>query len=147
VTNLNDIKKDNKELLLKIRAKKDEIDKLRILKNGMLNECKHVDPNTYRMFLQDDYSEDRNPQHSRASLARQSSGKLHIGHKEQVQEAKRGFQKIECELVSEIEFVSEQTQKMEFYIRDIKDKIRKHLAHYSCSPESFLDEVDLPDLP
>ena len=79
----------------------------------MLSECKNVDSNTYKMFLQDDPMEDKNIQQSRVSMVRPSSKKLlHIGHKEQVQEAKRGFQKIECELISEIEFVSERTQKM-----------------------------------
>ena len=42
VTNLNDIKKENKELGLKIRARREEIEKLRGVKNGLLGECKNV---------------------------------------------------------------------------------------------------------
>ena len=107
VTNLNDIKKENKELALKIRSKKDEIDKLRMAKTSILSECKNIDNNTYKLFLQDDPTDERTMQHSRISVLRQSAKKLlPVNHKEQVNEAKRGFQKIECELVSEVEFVS-----------------------------------------
>jgi hypothetical protein len=33
---LNEIKKENKEILLKIKSKKEEIEKLRVVKNSIL---------------------------------------------------------------------------------------------------------------
>ena len=145
VTNLNDIKKENKEILLKIRSKKEEIDRLRTLKNGQLADCKNVDNSTYKQLLQDDYPDERRLQQSRTSLLRQSASRLQlgVGPKEMAQESKKTFQKIEVELVSELEFVGEKTQKMEFYIRDMKDKIKKHLVQFQCSPECFVREVEL----
>ena len=61
------------------------------------------------MFLQDDFGEEKNIEKSRASMVRKSISKLQsvgMGHKEQVGEAKKSFQKIEVELMSEIEFMS-----------------------------------------
>ena len=45
--------------------------------------------------MQDDPMEDKNGHHSKMSIIRQSAKKLPLpGHKEQVNEAKKGFQKI-----------------------------------------------------
>lgn len=54
------------------------------------------------MFLQDDYAEEKGMDKSRTSGIRATVNKLSIigGHKEQVQETKKGFQKVECELMS-----------------------------------------------
>lgn len=42
--------------------------------------------------------------------------------------------------MSEIEFVNEKVQKMEFYLKDVKEKIKKHLIEFQCSPDSLLQE-------
>lgn len=42
--------------------------------------------------------------------------------------------------MSEIEFIYEKTQKMEFYIKEMKDRIKKHLIQFKCSPDSFVQE-------
>ena len=92
--------------------------------------------------MQDDPMDNNVGHHSKMSIIRQSAKKLPLpGHKEQVSQAKKGFQKIECQLISEIQYVSERTQKIEFYIREMKQKIKKHLINFKCSPNSFIQET------
>ena len=52
---------------------------------------------------------------------------------------------MECELISEIEFVGEKSQKAEFYIKEMKEKIKRHLIQFKCSPDSFLEDSEIAD--
>lgn len=74
------------------------------MKSSQLAECKDIDTNTYKIFLQDDNVEEKNIDKSRTSKIRASVTKLSSlgGQKEHAQEAKKGFQKFECELISEV---------------------------------------------
>ena len=130
MTNLNEIKKENKEILLKIRAKKEEIERLRVAKGALLAECRNVDSNTYKMFLQDDFLQgDKMPERGRTSLAQLSVSKS--GQKDPLAE-KKNIHKAECELLSELEFTAEKLHKVDFFIREMKERIRRHMAQYRC---------------
>jgi hypothetical protein len=56
---LNEIKKDNKEISLQIRSKKEEIERLRGSKAALLSEARGIDTATYKMFLQEDYQNEK----------------------------------------------------------------------------------------
>jgi hypothetical protein len=90
VTNLNEIKKDNKEISLQIRSKKEEIEKLRANKAALLSEARGIDTVTYKMFLQEDYQNDK-AEKPRPSIL-QSSSKLLLRDTAD----KRNTHKIEC---------------------------------------------------
>lgn len=35
---------------------------------------------------------------------------------------------------------------MDFYIKEMKDRIKKHLVQYKCSPDSFVQDSELKDV-
>lgn len=43
------------------------------------------------------------------------------------------YKKRECEIISEIEFISEKVHKFEFYLEDMLEKIRRHSMYAECS--------------
>lgn len=137
---MNEIKKDNKEILLKIRAKKEEIERLRAMKAALLSDCNHIDPNTYKMFLQDDFIQtDKGFEKSRTSLAPSlvTAKPLPITNPSS---DKKNIHKVECELLSEIEFTSERLHKVDFFIREMKERVRKHLVQFRCENTFTIEE-------
>jgi hypothetical protein len=141
VTNLNEIKKENKEILLKIRAKREEIERLRVAKAALLADCKNVDSSTYKMFLQDDFiSTDKGFEKSRTSLPPSASKPLLLPATKDSE--KKNIHKAECELLSEIEFTTERLHKVDFFIREMKDRVRKHLMQYRCENTFTIEEED-----
>ncbi len=52
------------------------------------------------------------------------------------------IKKRECELVSEIDFINEKINKFQFYLNDMKERLRKHGGHASCQQaEKMLQEI------
>jgi hypothetical protein len=149
VTNLNEIKKDNKEILLKIRAKREQSERLRALKATLLADCTSIDTNTYKMFLQDDFIQtDKGFEKSRASLAPPASLSLALSASKpslatnNPSSDKKSIHKAECELLSEIEFTNERLHKVEFFIREMKDRVRKHMAQFRCENTFTIEDEE-----
>lgn len=143
VTNLNEIKKDNKEILLKIRAKREEIERLRAMKATLLTDCHNIDPNTYKMFLQDDFIQtDKGFEKSRTSLAPSLSLVTTKPLPLPPNSDKKNIHKAECELLSEIELISERLHKVEFFMREMKERVRKHLVQFRCENTFTIEDED-----
>ena len=126
----------------KIKAKNQDIDKLREIKGQMISQFKKFHEPHYQLS-EDEESVD----HSRIQLDR--------GHKlslidtiprEFMIEEKTSMKKKECEVVSEIEFLNEKIHKSRFFVKEIKDKIKKHFTLYKCAGETINIENDISEI-
>lgn len=71
----------------------------------------------------DDFTAEKRPEQSRASL---------VSKPNTTTMDKKNIHKAECELLSEIEFANEKMHKVDFFIKEMKERIRRHLTQYGC---------------
>lgn len=56
------------------------------------------------------------------------------------------FKKKECELVSENEFINERIHKVDFFMKEIKDCIKKHFSVFRCTGEKITIDNDMSSI-